>query len=71
VVVATCLYETISAGKFAGQAVRSCRRVVKLDGFLVDYQIQENNLPLYLQLDAFLQSKIAEWKTRCSPSHES
>jgi hypothetical protein len=68
VVVATCLYETISVGKFAGQELRSCRRVVKLDGFLVDYQIQENNLPLYLQIDAFLRNKIAEWKVRCSSS---
>lgn len=65
-VVASCLYETISAGKFKGQELRSCRRVVVLDGFILDYQIQKENVPLYQQLDAFLRGKIADWKKNCS-----
>ncbi len=65
-VVATCVYETISAGKFAGQARRACTRVAILDGFIVNYRVQEDNLRLYKQLDAFLLGKIAEWKRNCS-----
>lgn len=66
VVVATCLTETISAGKFKGHTLHSCRRVVVLDGFILDYQIQKDNLPLYQQIDRFLRSKIVEWKRNCS-----
>jgi hypothetical protein len=66
VVVATCLSETISAGKFVGHTLNSCRRVVVLDGFILDYQIQKDNLPLYQQIDRFLRSKIVEWKRDCS-----
>jgi len=69
-VVATCVYETISAGKFAGQARRSCTRVAILDGFIVNYRVQEDNLPLYRQLDEFLRGKIAEWKRNCSSDHK-
>jgi hypothetical protein len=65
-VVATCLYETISAGKFAGHALRNCRRVVILEEFIVDYQIQKDNVPLYRQIDQFLRRKIVEWKGNCS-----
>ena len=68
VVVATCLTETISAGKFKGHTLHFCRRVVVLDGFLLDYQIRKENLPLYQQIDRFLQSKIVEWKKACSSS---
>lgn len=71
VVVATCLSETISAGKFVGHTLRSCRRVVVLDGFIFDYQIQKDNLPLYQQIDRFLRSKIVEWKRDCSSRHKS
>jgi hypothetical protein len=66
VVVATCLYEMISAGKYAGNALRNCRRVVILEGFIVDYQIQKDNVPLYRQIDQFLRRKIVEWKGNCS-----
>lgn len=66
VVVATCLSETISAGKFKGRTLHSCRRVVILDGFIADYQIQKENLPLYRQIDEFLRNKIVEWKGNCS-----
>ncbi|MBI5438497.1 MAG: hypothetical protein HY936_06065 [Nitrosomonadales bacterium] len=66
VVVATCLTETISAGKFKGRTLHSCRRVVVLDGFILDYQIQKDNLPLYQKIDRFLRSKIVEWKRNCS-----
>jgi len=66
VVVATCLTETISAGKFKGHTLHSCRRVTVLDGFIFDYQIQKDNLPLYPQIDRFLRSKLVEWKKNCS-----
>lgn len=65
-VVATCLTETISAGKFKGRTLHSCRRVTVLDGFILDYQIRKENLPLYQQIDRFLQSKLVEWKKNCS-----
>jgi hypothetical protein len=68
VVVATCLSEAISAGKFVGHTLHSCRRVVVLDGFIVDYQIQKDNIPLYQQIDHFLRSKLVEWKRNCSTS---
>jgi hypothetical protein len=66
VVVATCLTETISAGKFKGHTLHSCRRVMVLDDFLLDYQIQKDNLPLYSQIDRFLRSKLVKWKKNCS-----
>lgn len=66
VVVATCLSETISAGKVVGHTLHSCRRVTVLDGFILDYQIQKDNLPLYPQIDRFLLSKLVEWKKNCS-----
>ncbi len=65
VVVATCVYETISDGKFAGRSRRSCTRAVILDGFFVNYRIQEENMPLYRQLDEFFRDKIVEWKGNC------
>lgn len=65
-VVATCLTETISEGKFKGQTLHSCRRITILDGFIFDYQIQKDNLPLYPQIDRFLRSKLVEWKKNCS-----
>ena len=66
VVVATRLSETISAGKFVGHTLNSCRRVVVLEGFIQDYQIQKDSLPLYQQIDRFLRSKIVEWERDCS-----
>lgn len=69
VVVATCLSETISAGKFVGYTLHSCRRVTVLDGFILDYQIQKDNVPLYPQIDRFLLSKLIEWKKNCSVRH--
>lgn len=66
VVVATCLYETISTGKFAGQSLRTCTRVAILDGFILNYRIQEDNLPLYKRLDTLLQDKIRRWKENCN-----
>ena len=65
VVVATCTFETISVGKFAGQSLRSCTRVVILEKFIVNYRIQEKNLPLYRQIDDFLRGRIVGWKNRC------
>lgn len=66
VVVATCVYEAISVGKFAGQSRHSCMRTVILDEFMVNYRVQEDNLRLYHQLDQFLRGKIVEWRQNCS-----
>lgn len=66
VVVASCLNETISSGKFKGQKHHPCRRVLVFDGFIFDYQIQKDNLPLYPEIDRFLRSKLIGWKQNCS-----
>jgi len=65
IVAATCINENISVGQFSGASRQSCRRVKIIDGFLVDYQVQEDNVPLYQQFDGFLEGKIAEWKKNC------
>lgn len=67
VVVATCVDEKISAGSFAGHTLHSCRRVTIIDGYILDYQIQMDNLPIYQQIDKFLKSKLTEWNRNCSP----
>jgi hypothetical protein len=69
-VVATCIHEKMSAGKFTGLSLDSCRRVFIAGGFLIDYQIQKPNLRLYKQIDAFLVSKLSQWQKNCHSRHE-
>lgn len=66
IMIASCNDENIPAGPFKGTTLHSCRRVVTRSGFLLDYQIQKENLPLYQQIDAFLDGKIGAWKLNCS-----
>jgi len=64
-VIATCSYDTPQVGPYAGRQFRTCSRVVKLDGFLVDFHIQEENLALIPRIDGLVRGKIAEWKANC------
>lgn len=66
IVVATCNYENIPVGPFEGTTLHSCRRVAIRSSFLLDYQIQKENVPLYQQIDAFLDAKIGAWRRNCS-----
>jgi hypothetical protein len=69
-VVATCIHEKISAGKFTGLSLEWCRREFVAGGFLFDYQIQKPNLRLYKQIDAFLVSKLSQWQKGCHSHRE-
>lgn len=64
-VIATCEYETVQIGPYAGSKRRTCSRVLKTDGFLIDYRFQEENASLIPQFDALLLQKISEWKANC------
>jgi len=66
IVIASCNDKYIAFGPFAGTTLHSCRRVFIRSGFIVDYQLQKENLPLYLQIDAFLDAKIGEWRRNCT-----
>ncbi len=64
-VLGTCLYDSVISGPYEGYEFRDCRRVVIIDGFLVDYQFQEQNAGLIPKFDSFLTEKIAQWKENC------
>jgi hypothetical protein len=64
-VVATCNFDTPAVGPYSGKSFRTCSRVTKLDGFLVDFHIQEENLPLIQQVDEMVRKKIGEWRANC------
>ena len=65
-VVATCRREHINVGPYAGSDLRNCSRVIIIDSYLVDYQIQEDNVGLIWQIDAMLIHKLDAWKKNCS-----
>jgi hypothetical protein len=67
-VVTTCDYDTPQIGPYAGELFRTCSRVVKLEGFLVDFHIQEENLALIPGIDELMRRKIVEWKANCRRS---
>lgn len=43
--IASCNYDNIPSGPFEGTTLRSCRRVVIRSGFILDYQMQKENVP--------------------------
>ncbi|HLI12587.1 MAG TPA: hypothetical protein VKY65_13400 [Alphaproteobacteria bacterium] len=65
-VVATCQYENIHLGPYAGKKLKNCARVVIIDGFLVDYRFQEENVAAVPQIDSLIREKLAQWKKNCS-----
>lgn len=64
-VLATCRYDAVTIGRYAGIEMKRCSRVIERDGFIVDYRFQESNVALIRELDAFMSSKIAEWQNNC------
>lgn len=44
---------------------KTCARRTLIDGFLVEYDLQAQNLALGSDLDRFLAGKIAEWRDNC------
>ena len=64
-VVATCDYADIQIGPYAGNTLRNCSRIMIVDGFILDYEIQEQNLGLVEQIDLMLKRKIVEWERNC------
>ncbi len=66
IVIASCNEDHIPVGPFAGATLHPCRRVVIHQGFMLDYQIQRDNVPLYSDIDSFLFGKIEEWRRNCS-----
>lgn len=65
-VVATCNYENIDIGPYAGNTLRTCSRIVVKDGFMFDYRFQKENAKFIEGIDAFLDKKLTEWKENCS-----
>ena len=65
-VVATCQNDDIHLGPYAGKSLTTCARVVIIDGFLVDYRLQEKNLGFFLEIDSIIRDKLSEWKGNCS-----
>ncbi len=48
-----------------GRALSTCTRATRIDGFRVDYEIEERNAGLVMALDEFLRGKIAAWRDNC------
>lgn len=65
-VLATCRYESIDVGKYAGSVMRTCSRVIVIGEFIFDYRFQESNLGLIPAMDALLAKRLTEWKKNCS-----
>ncbi|WP_293675165.1 hypothetical protein [Thiolapillus sp.] len=65
-VVATCRYEDIEIGPYAGREYRKCRRVFATIQYQVDYYIQEDNLSVVEELDEFIKERIQTWQDNCS-----
>jgi hypothetical protein len=64
--VATCDDKKIGIGRFAGKILSTCKRVTQIEGFLVDYAFQEQNVGVIPEVEAFIRDKILEWKRNCS-----
>jgi len=65
-VVATCQSRGIGLGPYAGQNLNSCARVAIVEGFLVDYRFQAENVAMIPKMDAFVRGKLVGWKKNCS-----
>lgn len=65
-VVATCQYENVRLGPYAGRGLRNCARVVVIDGFLIDYRFQEENTAVIPRIDSMIHEKLAQWSKNCS-----
>jgi hypothetical protein len=65
-VLATCRYEGIGVGKYAGSVMRTCSRVIVVGEFILDYRFQESNVRLIPAMDALLTKRITDWKRNCS-----
>jgi hypothetical protein len=65
-IVTTCEYKTIPLGPYQGKSLRTCARVVIIDGFLVDYKLQQENVELIPEIDSMIRKKLSEWKRNCS-----
>lgn len=65
-VSATCRYERLQLGPYAGNALQTCSRVTIIDRFIVDYRFQKGNAGMIRQIDSLLKGKIAEWQNNCS-----
>jgi hypothetical protein len=65
-VVATCLYEHIPIGPYAGKSLANCSRVSIVDQFMVDYRFQEDNAAAIPQIDSMMRDKVSQWKSNCS-----
>jgi hypothetical protein len=66
IVVASCNDDYIPVGPFAGTTLYTCARVIVRSTFILEYKIQKVNLPLYHQIDAFLEDRIRAWERNCS-----
>jgi hypothetical protein len=65
-IVATCNYQNIPLGPYRGKSLRTCTRVVIIDGFLVDYRLQEENVELFPEIDLMIRNKLSGWERNCS-----
>lgn len=65
-IVATCEYRTLPFGPYEGKTLRTCTRVVVIDGLLVNYRLQQENVRFFPAIDSMIQNKILEWKRNCS-----
>jgi hypothetical protein len=65
-IIATCNYKNILFGPDRGMSLRDCNRVVIINGFLVDYRLQEENVKFVSEIDALIRNKLSEWERNCS-----
>ena len=65
-IVAICSTQKIEAGPYKGTESVDCTHSLVRNGFLIEYSFQEPNSALIGQFDAFLTTKIDEWKQYCN-----
>jgi hypothetical protein len=66
IVVATCEYHNLPVGPYEGKTLRTCTRVVAIDGFLVSYRLQQDNVKFFSNIDSMIASTVLQWKRNCT-----